>query len=610
MAGYVDDELCGGGGVTVLKVWAPRAKRMRAQTGLPGHRPIVRELAKNDAGWWAVEVGDIEAGTEYGFLIDEDETLVPGPRSRRLPHGVHGASQLYDPFEYQWRDTYWTGRNLAGAVLYELHIGTFTPEGTFDAAIDRLDHLANLGITHVEVLPVNGFNGDHNWGYDGVAWYTVQESYGGPDAFKAFIDACHARGLAVILDVVYNHLGPSGNYLPRFGPYLKDEGQSTWGELVNLDGPGSDEVRRYILDNALMWLEEFHIDALRLDAVHALEDHSAPHLLAELAADVDALCAHLGRPLWLIAESDLNDVSMIQARSGGGYGMDAQWDDDFHHQVHALLTGEHQGYYADFGTLPGLAKVLESGFFHDGTYSEFRKRPHGKPVDRVVTPGYRFVVCLQNHDQVGNRATGDRLSTLTSPGLLRVGALLLLTSPFTPMLWMGEEWGARTPWQFFTSHPEPELGQAVSEGRKKEFAEHGWTAEAPDPQDPETFLRSKLNWSELEGDEHADILRLYRNLITLRRREASLSDPRLDRVEVEYDEQDRWMRIHRGDLRVIVNLAPTAQRVPLDRPVVNVLLSTARGFSFDSVGVELPAESGAVVLTTKASDSLTPIPRG
>jgi maltooligosyltrehalose trehalohydrolase len=566
-----------------------------------GHRPVIHELTRDPDDWWMAEVGDIEVGTDYGFLINDDEAPVPDPRSRWLPNGVHGLSRFYDPLGYEWHDTYWTGRDLPGAVIYELHIGTFTPEGTFDAAIDRLDHLANLGITHVELLPVNAFNGVHNWGYDGVAWYAVHEPYGGPDGLKSFVDACHLRGLAVVLDAVYNHFGPSGNYLPKFGPYLK-EGRSTWGDLVNLDGEGSHEVRRYILDNALMWLEEFHIDALRLDAVHALQDESTPHLLAELAADVDALCAHLGRPLVLIAESDLNDPLMIEARSAGGLGMDAQWSDDFHHQLHALLTGEHQGYYADFGTLPGLAKVLSSAFFHDGTYSEFRKAPHGHPVDRVATPGYRFVVCIQNHDQVGNRAVGDRLSQLTSPGLLRVAALLLLTSPFTPMIWMGEEWAAETPWQFFTSHPEPELGRLTSEGRKKEFAEHGWTAEAPDPQDEQTFEGSKLDWNERDKADNAEVLHLYRSLITLRRRQADLTDPRLDRVETDYDEEAGWIRIHRGNLRVVVNLAKEIQRIPLDQPVVNVLLSTARGFSFDSTGILLPAESGAVILTVKGTE--------
>nr|MDQ6938268.1 DUF3459 domain-containing protein [Actinomycetota bacterium] len=392
----------------------------------------------------------------------------------------------------------------------------------------------------------------------------------------------------------YNHLGPSGNYLPRFGPYLAS-GRNTWGELINLDGEGSAEVRRYIIDNVLMWFEEFHVDALRLDAVHALQDGSDPHILAELAADVDALCAHQGRPLVLIAESDLNDPMMIEARSAGGRGMDAQWDDDVHHQLHALLTGERQGYYADFGTLPGLTKTWERAFFHDGTYSPFRKRRHGAPVDRVNTPGYRFVVCLQNHDQIGNRAQGDRITRLTSRGLVRVGALLLLTSPFTPMLFMGEEWGATTPWQFFTSHPEPELARATAEGRHAEFAQHGWGDDVADPQDPETFRRSKLAWSDLEQEDHRDMLRLYRNLLSLRHARPELTDPRLDRVHVDYDDTERWVRVDRGALRVVVNLAQQLRTVPVDAPVVDVLLATERGFSFGPAGITLPPESGAVI---------------
>ena len=580
--------------MTVLKVWAPLASRVRAQTVVRGHKPAVRELSVDERSWWSGEVGDVEAGTDYGFMIDDDDAVLPDPRSRHQPAGVHGLSRLYDGHAYEWRDGHWTGRDLPGSVIYELHIGTFTPEGTFAAAAGRLGHLTRLGVTHVEVMPVNAVNGTWNWGYDGVGWYAVHEPYGGPDGFKAFVDACHAEGVAVVLDVVYNHFGPSGNYLPRFGPYLKS-GRNTWGDLVNLDGEGSGEVRRYILDNALMWFEEFHVDALRLDAVHALVDESPTHLLAELAADVDALCAHLGKPLVLIAESDLNDTVMIDSRTAGGRGMDGQWSDDFHHQVHALLTGEHQGYYADFGTLPGLAKTFESGFFHDGTYSAFRRRTHGAPVDRVTTPGYRFVVCVQDHDQVGNRAQGERLSQLTTPRLLRVAALLLLTSPFTPMLWMGEEWGARTPWQFFTSHPEPDLAEATARGRVAEFAEHGWGADVPDPQDPATFERSHLDWSEPERAEHADVLRLYRRLIMLRHAEPDLTDPRLDRIEVTYDEDAHWVCVWRGRLRVVVNLSAEAQIIGLDRAPVDVLVSTTGGFSFGPDGVHLPAETGAVV---------------
>jgi len=549
-------------------------------------------------GHWRVILSDAGPGTDYGFLLGDDETPVPDPRSRWQPDGVHGLSRVHDTQAYGWDDDAWTGRQLAGSVIYELHVGTFTPEGTFAAAAGRLDHLVELGVDLVELLPVNAVNGTRNWGYDGVDWYAVHEPYGGPDGLKAFVDACHRRGLGVLLDVVYNHLGPSGAYLPRFGPFLKP-GRSTWGELVNLDGPGSGPVRRHILDSALMWLHEYHVDGLRLDAVHALVDLGATHLLEQLAIEVDALSAHLRRPLTLIAESDLNDPRLIRSRDAGGYGLTAQWDDDIHHALHALLTGERQGYYADFGSLATLAKALTGAFVHDGSYSSFRGRLHGRRVNRDDTPGYRFVAFLQDHDQVGNRALGDRLSgepDALPPELLKVGAALLLTAPFTPMLWMGEEWGASTPWQFFTSHPEPELAASVAAGRRDEFAGHGWaTGDVPDPQDPATFERSKLDWSELDDDKHADVLDFYRRLLALRRSRPELSDPRLDLVEVGYDEGARWLVVYRGALRVAVNLAAERQEVPLDGTPMSVLLASRPGFVYRDGVIELEPASAAVV---------------
>ena len=596
--------------MTVMEIWAPNAGRVRVRRlnrriapDQPAADGVDTELRAAADGWFRGDVV-LPYGSDYGILLDDSDDLLPDPRSRWQPYGVHGPSRLHDPRRYAWNDALWTGRGLAGAVIYELHIGTFTPDGTFDSAIERLDHLAALGVTHVEVLPVAGVNGRWNWGYDGVDWYAVHAPYGGPDGFKRFIDACHQRGLAVVLDVVYNHFGPSGNYLPLFGPYLK-QGANTWGDLVNFDGPQSEPVRRFVIDNVLMWLREFRIDALRLDAVHAMEDSSKLHILEEIAAEVDAASAAVGRPLILIAESDLNDAKLIRPREGGGYGLHAQWDDDVHHCLHALLSGERQGYYSDFGSIEALAKVLTRAFFHDGTWSSFRGRPHGQPIDRALMPGYRFVVCLQNHDQVGNRAAGDRLPAITDRELLRVGALLLLTSPFTPMLWMGEEWGATTPWQFFTSHPEPELGEATARGRIAEFAEHGWDPESvPDPQDPATFEASKLDWTQLTDGSHAELLALYTALTALRRAEPELADPRLDRVSVDFDEQERWLVIHRGRLRVAVNLADTEQIVPLDAPAVDVLLATEPGFRFGPAlthagrsgpGIALPPESGAVV---------------
>jgi maltooligosyltrehalose trehalohydrolase len=591
--------------VTAFEVWAPAVSRVRVRLRPSAEEPSgaagelsatvdeTHELACGPDGWWRLELAELPAGTRYGFLLDDDETALPDPRSPRQPDGVHELSATYDQDAFDWTDGDWTGRALPGSVLYELHVGTFTPGGTFDTAIERLDHLVELGVDLVEILPVNAFNGPRNWGYDGVLWYAVHEPYGGPDGLKRFVDACHARGLGVVLDVVYNHLGPSGNYLPRFGPYLK-AGHNTWGELVNLDGPDSDEVRRYIVDNALTWLRDYHLDALRLDAVHALADDRALHLLEELAVEVDALSSRLNRPLSLIAESDRNDPRLVTPRAANGYGLAASWDDDVHHCVHALLTGERQGYYADFGSVDGVAKVLTGAYFHDGSWSSFRRRHHGRPVDRRATPGHRFVVFLQDHDQIGNRATGDRISATLSDRLCRVGAMLMLTSPFTPMLFMGEEWAASTPWQFFTSHPEPDLAANVAAGRRAEFAAHGWPpGDVPDPQDPETFAASVLRWEELAEPAHAAMFGFYRKLIALRRSIPELSDPRLEEVRV--DTGAEWLTVHRGPYRVAVNLSERRRTVALHGIPVDVALATAPGFVYARQEIQLPPHSAAVV---------------
>ncbi|GAA2190101.1 malto-oligosyltrehalose trehalohydrolase [Micromonospora lupini] len=572
--------------MTEFSVWAPDATRVRLH--LPGADD--HEMRAAADGWWRVEVPD--GGPDYAFLLDDDNIPLPDPRSAWQPDGVHGPSRLYDHSAFDWSDSSWTGRQLPGSILYELHIGTFTPEGTFDAAIDRLDHLVSLGVDLIELLPVNAFNGEHNWGYDGVCWYAPHQPYGGPDGLKRFVDAAHAKGLGVILDVVYNHFGPSGAYAPRFGPYLAEQSNS-WGRAVNLDGPHSDEVRRYIIDSVLMWLRDYHVDGLRLDAVHALPDSRAVPILEELAIAVESLSTHLGRPLSLIAESDLNDPRLITPREAGGFGLHAQWNDDAHHALHTLLTGERQGYYGDFGSLETLSDVLTGGFFHAGTWSSFRNRHHGRPVDPRI-PGHRMVAYLQNHDQIGNRATGDRISASLSPSLLRVGATLLLTAPFTPMLFMGEEWAASTPWQFFTSHPEPELASAVRTGRRREFAAHGWPeGDVPDPQDPQTFVRSRLDWAELDKPEHASMLAFYQRLIALRRSVADLSDPRLHAVSVQHGDQFLLMR--RGDTLVVANLAGRGQGVSLPGVARRVLLATGEGVTVMRDRIELPAETAAIV---------------
>ncbi|MEV6064855.1 malto-oligosyltrehalose trehalohydrolase [Nocardia asteroides] len=540
-----------------FRVWAPEAGTVRLQ--LDG---VAQPMRRNGGGWWSVTV-DAGQGARYGFLIDDDPTVLPDPRSPRQPDGVHAPSAVHDLDPARWTDHRWTGRQLAGSVFYELHIGTFTPDGTFEAAIDRLDHLVDLGVTTVELMPVNAFDGTHNWGYDGVLWYAVQESYGGPDGLQRFVDACHARGLAVCLDVVYNHLGPSGNYLPRFGPYLS-EGHNTWGQSLNLDGPGSDAVRRHIIDNALRWLREFHLDALRIDAVHALVDRTATHLLTELAVETTALSAHLGRPLSLIAESDLNDPRLITPRAAGGYGLTGQWNDDLHHAVHTAVSGERQGYYADFGSLACLAQTLTHGFFHAGTYSSFRGRTHGIPIPRELIPGSALLGYTCTHDQIGNRAAGDRPSGYLTPGQLAVKAALVLLSASTPMLFMGEEWGARTPFQFFTSHTDPVVAAATAAGRRAEFAEHGWSAdEVPDPQDPATFTRSQLDWTEPRREPHARLLACYRALIALRKARSEFTDPWLDHVWADYDEARRWFVLRRGRISVVCNLAEDEAVIPV-----------------------------------------------
>lgn len=572
-------------------VWAPRADRVRLRIRASDH-----VMCADKGGWWRLTVPEADHGTDYAFLLDEDDAALPDPRSRWQPGGVHAPSRVYNDHLYKWHDAHWTGRQLSGSVVYELHIGTFTEDGTLEAAADRLDHLVNLGIDLIELLPVNAFNGTHGWGYDGVCWYAVHEPYGGPDGLKRFVDTCHDRGLGVILDVVYNHLGPSGAYLPRFGPYLK-ELRGTWGKQVNLDGPDSEEVRRYILDDVLMWLAEYHLDGLRLDAVHALEDHGATHLLEQMVTEVDALSTHLGRPLTLIAESDLNDPRLVTAREANGYGLSAQWNDDVHHAVHVLLTGETQGYYSDFAAPDAVTKALTRAFFHDGTWSGFRGRRHGRPVDSTRIPGYRFVVSLQNHDQIGNRATGDRLSASLSPGLLKVGAALILTGPYTPMLFMGEEWAASTPWQFFTSHLQPELAAAVERGRLEEFAAHGWTGEVPNPQSPETFTRSRLNWPERRNAGHREMLDFYRSLIALRKSCPELSDPRLNRTHAESGELagHRYVVVYRDRYAVACNLSQERCVIRLARNPHDVRLASTTGWTIKHNAIELPAESVAIV---------------
>ncbi len=549
-----------------VRVWAPHAKRVDVDVTPPGGVTATAPMSQVSGGWWVASTSATQP-FDYAFRVDGDQPL-PDPRSPWQPRGVHGPSRTFDTGAHRWGDTGWPGPRRGqgglGAVFYEMHVGTFTSGGTFDAAVSRLDHLVALGVDIVEVMPVAAFPGRWGWGYDGVDLYAVHDTYGGPAAFQRFVDACHQRGLGVCLDVVYNHLGPSGNYLSRFGPYFTHEHTTPWGPAVNLDADGSAEVRRFVVDNALRWMRDFHVDALRLDAVHELHDGSDRHILAELADATAALGRDLGRPLTLIAESDLNNPVVVTPTGSGGLGMAAQWDDDVHHALHAALTGESKGYYADFAETGALAATLSDVFLHNGRYSSFRGQEWGAPVDPQEHSGHEFVGYLQTHDQVGNRATGDRIGRLVTPGQQAIGAAIYLTSAFTPMIFMGEEWAASTPWQFFTSFEDPELAEAVRAGRRSEFGSHGWDVEdIPDPQDPATRDRSVLDWSEVSEPGHARMLGWYAGLVAERRRHPDLVDDRLDAVRVETDDDGRWLVMSRGALRVVANLCTQPTSVPV-----------------------------------------------
>lgn len=556
-------------------VWAPAAATVdlvliRDATGPADGQRTWRKMSPADGGWWHLSVGGTGHGSDYLYAVDAVEP-VPDPRSGRQPFGVHGPSRLFDPSLYSWGDDSWRGVDVRGVLHYELHVGTFTAQGTLDAAVQRLDHLVDLGVQVVALMPVAAFPGRWGWGYDGVHPFAVHEPYGGPAALQRFVDACHGRGLAVSLDVVYNHLGPSGNYTGVFGPYFTDAHETPWGQAVNLDAPHAAEVRRWICDNALRWFRDFHLDALRLDAVHALVDDSPRHVLAQLADETAALADGLRRPLALIAESDLNDPVMVTPTVQGGLGMTAQWDDDVHHALHALLTGERQGYYADFGSAEVLRTVWREAFWHAGRHSSFRGEVWGSPVP-AGTSGHRFLAFASNHDQVGNRRLGDRPAASLVPGEQAAALALLLTSPFTPMLFMGEEWGATSPFQFFTDHVEPELAASVRDGRRREFGEHGWAAEdIPDPQDPAAREVSVLRWDEVGRDVHAGLLAWVRDVVALRRQEPDLRDDDLGSVDIEVgppdeDRDDRrpeWLVVQRGGWRVAAVLADGEVEIPL-----------------------------------------------
>jgi maltooligosyltrehalose trehalohydrolase len=572
----------------VFEVWAPRASTMEVKVGNEKFA-----LAKKARGWWSAEVAAAGPGSDYGFVIDGLEPAVPDPRTQWQPNGVHAESRVVDHAAFAWSDSGWQSPPLSSALIYELHLGTFTPEGTLKAAEFHLDYLKDLGVTHVELMPIANFPGKRGWGYDGVDLYAIFNAYGEPDDLKDFVNTAHVKGLAVLLDVVYNHLGPVGNYLEKFGPYFNANHSTPWGAAVNFEEAGATEVRRYLADNTLMWLRDYHIDGLRLDAVHSFNDRSAIHFLEQLAGEVKRLEAEMGKHFILIAESDLNDPRIVKAEEAGGYGLDAQWSDDFHHALFSVISGEREGYYADFGSLAALAKSLKCVFVYDGNYSEYRGRNHGRQV--VGLSGHRFVGFVQNHDQVGNRAQGERISHEAGIGRAKIAAALVITAPFVPMLFQGEEFGASSPFLYFTDFEDPELGRLISEGRKKEFIAFGWSPdEIPDPQAEETFTRSILQWSELTEEPHASLLQWHKDLIHLRRSRNELSDGNLNAVHVRFDESAQWLVLERGSLRVACNLGQAPVEVEIGSGA-QLLLASDDSISLSGTNLKLGPDSVGVV---------------
>jgi maltooligosyltrehalose trehalohydrolase len=567
-------------------VWAPEQARVDLHIVHPRERRIA--LERDSRGYFSAIVDDAPAGTRYFFTVNGTDW--PDPASRLQPEGVHGPSEVVSR-EFEWHDEAWRGIALEDLVVYELHVGTFTPEGTFDAIIARLDRLKELGITAIELLPVAQFPGSRNWGYDGVYIGAAQSTYGGPLGLKRLVDACHTRGLALFLDVVYNHLGPEGNYLSQYGPYFTDRYKTPWGLALNFDGPYSDFVRWFFVHNALMWIDEFHVDGLRVDAVHAIVDHSAEPFLQDLTGAVRERARELGRRIWTIAESDLNDPRVIAPEESFGLGFDSQWSDDFHHSLHTILTGERDGYYEGFGRVSDLARVLTTGYLYVGQHSTYRGRKYGlKPKTR---DGAKFVVCAQNHDQIGNRMCGERLTALVSYDQLRLAAVAVVLSPFLPMLFMGEEYGEKAPFQYFTSHSDPDLIEAVRRGRREEFDDFEWTGEPPDPHDEETFRRSTLLWERQHRDEHASLWRFYRDLLELRRAIPALRTLDLDRVQTRADDAKRTLVILRDNTLLAFNFSDATQIVEAPAGEWSAIIDT--GASIASGRLTLPPISFALM---------------
>jgi len=550
-----------------FRVWAPNLTNLavRVMGGNEGEPSRTIPMRQSSDSEFVATVPQVGAGADYVYVLDGERER-PDPVSRWQPGGVHAPSRVVDPASFRWSDQGWSGIPLRDFIIYELHTGTFTREGTFESMIPRLPYLRDLGITAIEIMPVAEVPGNRNWGYDGASLYAPQSSYGGPTGLKKLVDACHQHGLAVVLDVVYNHLGPEGNYLPEFAPCFTDTHHTPWGKAINFDGPESDGVRRFIIDNALYWLTEYHVDALRLDAIHGIYDFGARHILDELSQAFQDQARRLQRQAWLIAESDLEDVRIINPRAKGGYAFDAQWHDDFHHALYALLTGQREGFLMDFGAVANLSKSVTEGFVFDWKYSHYRRRHYGSSSkDR---PGEQFVGFIQNHDQVANTSRGKRLSSLVSSGQQKLAAVLTLSSPFLPLLFMGEEYGETAPFLYFTSFDDPGLAAAVTAGRKKELGSHYSESEFADPQAPGTFEHCKLDWSKTEVSPHAEILRLYRDLISLRRRHLSLANCRKELTEIQFNEQRKWLLMKRSDpsgsgALLVFNFSSEAQSIPV-----------------------------------------------
>lgn len=520
-----------------ILLWAPEAENAAIRLENGG----ILELQSAAQGYWQLSTEDLKPGDKYKFIIGDKE--LPDPASLAQPDGVHGWSQALDIADYAWSDAGWKCPPLRDQIIYELHTGTFSENGDFASVEQRLAHLKELGITAIELMPLAAFPGNRNWGYDGVYPFAVLHDYGGAQGLMHLVDACHKQGLAVIVDVVYNHLGPEGNYLGEYGPYFTDKYQTPWGKAINFDDACCDGVRRFFIENALMWFRDLHVDALRLDAVHAIKDLSPVHILEDIRKHTDELVKLTGRQHYLIVETDLNDPRFIDPRSERGYGMDAQWMDEFHHALRVTAGNHRHGYYADFDGIEHLAKSYKDAYVYDGIYSPHRKKTFGL---KTSNPGGQFIVFSQNHDQVGNRMLGERTSTLVSFEMQKLLAAAVLVAPFVPMLFMGEEYAEPAPFLYFTSHTDPELAEAVRKGRKAEFEAFHAEGEAPDPQSEETFLRSKLQWDLVAKEPHSTMLRYYKELIALRKREPALSIPDRNGIDVSYDKAKQTLTLRRS----------------------------------------------------------------